>query len=375
MKESGYWNNYDNCYQEALKYQTRKAFKKYSGGAFCGAKRNGWLNDYTWMECMQAKKQIRKHNFWNYDSCYNAAKECKTLSEFYTKYAGAYDKAINNNWIVLYSWLDKQFRWTYEKCLSIAKKCNCKRDFIKLNPRAYQASLKYGWIDSFYWFKSPLIKEAKSNGKVYWIYAYIDEENKTCYIGLSRDKARHWRHKQKDKNGKYDSVMSYYISIGKELPNPSVLENNLTAEQAQIKESEYYEYYKNLGYTLLNIQKPGSLGSPIIKWNKEACYEEAKKYISIKEFRESNAAAYRVSRNSGWIKEYTWLKKQKHSWFWNCYENCYNEAKKYTKYSNFVKMSSSAYSSAKRHGWIKDYIWLERTRKKQNPGSLTGVFY
>ena len=44
---NGKWNR-KTCYEEAKKYKTRNEFQKRSNSAYNAARRNGWLDDYTW---------------------------------------------------------------------------------------------------------------------------------------------------------------------------------------------------------------------------------------------------------------------------------------------------------------------------------------
>lgn len=41
------------------------------------------------------------------------------------------------------------------------------------------------------------------------------------------------------------------------------------------------------------------------------------------------------------------------------YEKCFKEAKRYTKTSDFMLYSKSAYSAATKHGWLKNFDWLK----------------
>lgn len=45
------------------------------------------------------------------------------------------------------------------------------------------------------------------------------------------------------------------------------------------------------------------------------------------------------------------------------YDYCYDIAKKYTEKSVFRKENEQVYSKAYREGWLKDYVWLTRTKK------------
>ena len=49
-KRRGYWNNYENCYNEALKYNTRHEFKSGCNRAYIISIKNGWLNNFTWIK-------------------------------------------------------------------------------------------------------------------------------------------------------------------------------------------------------------------------------------------------------------------------------------------------------------------------------------
>ncbi len=255
----------------------------------------------------------------------------------------------------------------------------------------------------------------KNETIVHLIYGYFDEENKFCYIGLTKNlKKRHRGHQQKLRGSRvneYDSVMTYFISINKPLPEPVILVSGLTPEEAQEKEAYYIEYYKSEGYSIINIAKAGSLGGSDLYWNKErcieeskkykklidfernsvgaytsalqnnwlndftwlerrfewsydTCFEEAKKYTTRKEFHDNARGASRVAMKNGWMDDYTWFKKLNSGHgFWNSEENCINEAKKYKSKSQFINSSPGAYASALRHGWVDNYTWSEKRDK------------
>lgn len=44
------------------------------------------------------------------------------------------------------------------------------------------------------------------------------------------------------------------------------------------------------------------------KWDRDTCFNEAKKYASRKEFRSMNASAYTIARNHGCLNDMEWLK-------------------------------------------------------------------
>lgn len=264
-----------------------------------------------------------------------------------------------NGWLDDFTWLEKKYTCSYNEIYNRARKYKHKSDFYKNDKKGYDLAYKHNWLKDYSWFIPKLLKESCNSGNTYWIYGYFDFKNKTCYIGLSRDKNRHWRHKQKDKNGNFDSVMKYFYKKYGYLPEPTIIENDLTAEIAQEKESYYINFFKEKGYIVLNKIKAGSLGSAVIKWNKKSCYDEAKKYTKYDDFYNLSATAYRVAKKNKWFDDYTWLKRKRvKRGFWQNYKNCYNAARECSNLSEFDRKYPGAYKSSNIHGWLKGYTWF-----------------
>lgn len=85
------WDNYDNCFSAAKNCSNKSNFIKKYYNAYLYAKKNSWLNDYTWFIGRKIK--------WTEEACYNAAKECTTLKEFASKYKSACIKSHKCGWI------------------------------------------------------------------------------------------------------------------------------------------------------------------------------------------------------------------------------------------------------------------------------------
>lgn len=93
------------------------------------------------------------------------------------------------------------------------------------------------------------------------------------------------------------------------------------------------------------------------KWNKETCYEEAKRYKTRNEFRKGNVSAYLMALKNGWLDDYVWFKVLRKKWNYN---TCYEEAMKYKTRSEFQKGSVGAYNAALKNGWLVDYTWFKK---------------
>lgn len=91
----GHWNVYENCLAEAKKYKTRYQFERYSSGAYWGARRNGWLDDYTWLT-----QKTTKNGYWNvFEHVAAEAQKYDSLSEFQDNAYGAWNAARKHGWL------------------------------------------------------------------------------------------------------------------------------------------------------------------------------------------------------------------------------------------------------------------------------------
>ena len=203
------------------------------------------------------------------------------------------------------------------------------------------------------------------------VYAYIDENNKVAYIGLTIDKnSRRKRHKYEPNS----AVRKYF---GKNIPEPIILKDGLTVLESQYYEDYYKKQYANDDYNLLNIaptgKNVGSIGG-IAKWtSKEKVFEESKKYHSRSEFRKKAGGAYSHANDNKWLPEMTWLKTPERDIRWT-YEAVIEESHKYEYKSDFRKFSGGAHQVASEKGWLKEMTWLKDKKKPHNYWTKERVF-
>lgn len=108
-------------------------------------------------------------------------------------------------------------------------------------------------------------------------------------------------------------------------------------------------------------------------WNYDSCYNEAQKYKSRSELDKQNTYCYHVALRNGWLDDYYWfIDRCKPNNFWT-YETCYEEAKKYKSRGEFSK-SKSAYTIAWRNGWLDDYVWFKDERIDFENGRIDSVY-
>lgn len=190
--------------------------------------------------------------------------------------------------------------------------------------------------------------------KKYLIYSYII--NNFVYVGLTKDICR--RHNEHLKDKYNDSLYKYCLENNQNLPEPIILERGLTSTEAQVKEGDWLKYYIDKKYNIINKAKCGyqksSLGgvnynninnnclTKCLSYKKiisyEECYAEALKYKTIKEFKINNLKFYNYALKMGWVKEYTWIKKEKNDINnsevnFSDYIKCVNECKSLSDFS------------------------------------------
>ncbi len=240
------------------------------------------------------------------------------------------------------SWDEKSVR---EEALKYNRKC----DFQKGSNLAYQYAWRHNLLKDYDWFVTDdNIKRC--------IYVYIDEENKCAYVGLTSNKQqRYFAHKTGmfNKHVRDNSqVYKYFTSIGKEVPEPIYLEDDIIGSNLiQEKEDYWKRKYEEMGYRMLN-QGPtgigkGSLG--IGKWNDENVREEAKKYNSKTEFYNGCRGAHDYAKRHGMLNEL--FKNVRIYW---TDESVKEESKKYISRKEFLKSKPGAYDYAYRNHMLDD---------------------
>ena len=355
---------YDTCYKEAQKYKTKVELEKNNGTVYNLAQKNNWMKDYTWFE------ETRKPNgYWTKERCFEAAKECKTRSEFQKTHKSAYSYANKNGWLKDYTWFEEKCKpngyWKdYDNCYNEAKKYNTRSEFEKGCGAAYNSARINGWIDDYVWLERKINPYRDGGDNV---YAYFFNDLNAVYVGRTIDpKGRNIQHNKKENC----TVLRFANKNNVSVPEMTILKSGLTVNEGKEKEDYYRKKYEKEGWNVINIAKTGiqsgSVGSLSNgKWNHKSCYKEALKYSTLKDFRKNSQSAYNSANTNGWLKEYTWLERQIHKIGYWTFERCLKEAQKYNTRSEFEKGNGSAYTTARKNGWLNNYTWFEEI-KKQN---------
>ena len=300
-----YWEDKEKTFEESKKSSSRVEFSKKSYGAYRVAKKNGWLDEMTWLNRKNVYKhpvdvvykyhfksenvvyvgrtiypelRDKQHRTRENDTVYRFAKEnnieipqMEILEEGLTVLQGAkretyWAKYYEDNGITLINkrpcgslgYMAKG-KWSKIKCFEEAKKYKTRSEFQKNASQAFHISMKNGWIDEMTWMpKKEIYKKGFWNDKKNIIneakkYKSVTEFQKKC-------------------GGAFNSARKYNI-----LKDFKWLYK---------KEKIINGYWKN----------------------KKILFEEARKYSTKNEFKKSNQSAYWAAFRYNYLNEMTWFK-------------------------------------------------------------------
>ena len=132
------------------KAKSKAEFKRDAPSAYHSARKNGWLDDYTWLV------ELHKPNgYWNRETCYAEAKKYKSRKEYQDNAVSAYNTSLKNKWLDDYTWFKEKARrnyWNRETCYAEAKRFDRITYFIQKSRRAYEVARKNGWLIDYTWF-------------------------------------------------------------------------------------------------------------------------------------------------------------------------------------------------------------------------------
>lgn len=149
-KPAGYWTK-ERCAEEALKYNTRGEFQKYSL-AYQPSRTNDWLDDI----CSHMKEIFKPDGYWSKEKCQEEALKYNTRGEFHKNAPSCYSKSCKEQWLndicshmkngrILRSERDR--KWTLETCKEEALKYTTRKSFAELNGSAYNVARQNGWLN------------------------------------------------------------------------------------------------------------------------------------------------------------------------------------------------------------------------------------
>lgn len=302
---------YETCMEVALTCKTKNEMRKKNHAAYGVAVKHDWLKDYDWFE-NGYELEGKKRKMWFYETCKEAALKCKTLKEFYTNFVGAYNTSRRNGWIDEYDWLNKGKNVFKDKIDNVYA-------YFFINNTVYIGrTVEPHKRDTRHQTEvtSAVYRFAQENNMAVPEMTIL-ESGLTVEEGLEREdyyvnkyRKDGWNVLNQAKTGKRSGAIG---AIGKGKWNYK------TCYEEALKYKTRGEFKKNSPSAYVRARKQDWLDNytwfdppkTVVKWTEETCYEEALKYDNIKDFRVLSSSAYTISLKHGWCKQYTWLKRKR----------------------------------------------------------------
>jgi len=289
-----------------------------------------------------------QRRYWTYERCKEEALKYKIKKDFKLK-STAYSTIEKNKWYELLNHMIEIKKpngfWTYEQCKETALKYKTIKELKYNCISAYTKIIKSDWRELFQHM------EILGNRFKRLIYVYEFPDN-TCYIGLTGNINLRKQQHLKMKN----SCVYKYIKNTKLNPNIKIKSDYIETEKASLLEGEILKQYKSEGWIILNKIKTGSIGHGKIKWDYISCKDEAKKYSKISEFAKYSYGAYNAAKKHNWLKDISiHFNEKRTNGYWNNKELCYKESKKYKNKTEFRLKCWAAYNYSKINNWLSTF--------------------
>ena len=384
LKPVGYWTK-EKCAEEALKYDTRNDFNKYSNSAYVKAANEKWLNEICdhmyrignkYNRCVYVyeftdksayigltyniEQRQRDRNFSKNDQVtkYRNKTGLEPIRKQLTDYINAddaakleiyyIDKYKEDGWNVLNianggGLGGGEPKWTYENCKNKIIQYEYLNDFIKYNENMYYSIRRKRWFDLLdlipkkdsiqIKLEKDLIKNSLKSTKnvdIEYINNILNIASKFYSINIFKEQ--------------YINEYNYIISNNKYSELITIINNRrdtISLEEINkitINYKSFKEIFRN-DRPLYNLIKYRKIESDVLqhtdyykydckaKWTKERCIEAAIDCSSRKDYCKKYPGAYWMANKEGWLDEILPRKNKKSSYYTK--EICLEHSKNY----------------------------------------------
>lgn len=155
------WNSKTLCRRFAKKCKSKSEMYQRFNGAYLVSIKNGWIDEF-----FPESVTKRGKKFWTYETCKEEAKKYDNIKDFSLKSSRAYRVSLDNGWLDDFGFKSRQKMtwkkkiWTKEECAEIAKQCSGRIDFCKKKASAYRFAKAQGWLDEFFGFSKESAKKS-----------------------------------------------------------------------------------------------------------------------------------------------------------------------------------------------------------------------
>ena len=331
---NGYWNNSKHCKAEALKYTSRSEWQRGSPLSYRWAIQNNWVE-----ECAAHMHTNRMPDgYWTLERCQNEARKYKSKVQWRMEHRASFSKANKEKWLVqCCDHMATKGMWfgpasILEALLSHNVRYEMEfrfKDGTEIDRRPFDFYLPdYGLVIEFHG-EQHLIGWGRKDSDAQGIQAR-DLFKKT------------WA---KDHGINYLEIKQWEIKSKEEIINQVAKELQLISQKNKI---DIPLIRRDLTKSeLLKVESR-------LKWTKDTCFAEAKKYMTIKEWQTGSPGSYQAAFKKDWlvdcVSHMDRLLYKKNHW---TEASCFEDALKYKTKSEWQQAKRSGYSVAAKNGWIE----------------------
>lgn len=331
---NGYWNNPKHCKAEALKYSSRSEWQKGSPLSYRWATQNNWI-----VECAAHMHPNRMPDgYWTIERCRNEARKYKSKVQWRMEHRASFSKANKEKWLMqCCEHMETSGMWfgpasILEILLSYDVRYKTEyrfQDGSEIDRRPFDFYLPdYNLVIEFHG-EQHLIGWGRRDSDAQDIQARDLFKKKWAKDhGINYLEIKQWEIKSKEE---------IFVRVLEELKLISKnIKINLPLIRRDLTPSE-----------LLKVKNR-------LKWTKEVCISEAKKYATIKEWQIGSAGSYQAAFKKNWLEECSGhmdrLLHKKNHW---TLPSCFEDAQQYKTKSEWQQAKRSGYSVAAKSGWIE----------------------
>ena len=240
----------DKCIESAKKYNGKNEWRKNEGVYYRKARKMGWVEEC----CSHMLEIIKPIGYWTKERCLEDALKYKTRAEWQRTPKSSYSASFRRGWVNECCIHMKSFRnpkgyWTKERCVKDAKKYKTRIEWRKKSGKCYSSAHRRVWVDE------------------------------CCSHMKGMKKAQRWTKENTIKDAlKYKTKKEWYNTCRSSYDKASI--NGWITECSK----HMTEIIKPSGY-----------------WTRERCIEDAKKYKTRNEWKDTRKSGYASAMRNGWL--------------------------------------------------------------------------
>ena len=293
-KPRGYWTK-EKCKEKSLECLSRNDFEKKYKSAYTACIRNNWLNDV----CSHLRG-YKTRNFWTKEECQKDALKYHTKKEFRKNNSWAYRISLKNNWIDDICSHMKALGNLKKRCI-YAYEFSDNYVYIGLTGNVderHNEHLKKGSVYNHIKINSTYELKQLTN--------YIDVDKAKLLEGefVQKYKLNDWKILNKIKTGgiggkdiKWNKEKCYEETL-KYLTTRDLYNNNRFVYN-KCRKNRWFKDFKHITDNVNHI-----VSNPTGYWTKNKCCEESLKCKTKKDLSRLNATVYNKCCKNKWINEF-----------------------------------------------------------------------